>query len=59
MYDIYRWDSISEAFTYIDNYKILSFTAASDTYVVQDPNTFLSDGTTYYRCVMSDNNIVL
>lgn len=50
-YDIYRWDTTDEAFTYTDKYKKTSFTATNDTYVVKDPTTFSSDSATYYRCV--------
>jgi len=50
-YDIYRWDSVKEAFIYSDEYKKTSFTATSETYTYDDDKTFSSDGTTYYRCV--------
>ena len=51
-YDIYRWDSVKEAFSeYTDQYKRSSFTATNDTYVYEDDKSFQSDGTTYYRAV--------
>jgi len=50
-YDIYRWDSVDMAFTYIDEYKKASFTADADKRVFFDNVTFWSDGTTYYRVV--------
>lgn len=50
-YDIFRWDTVDEAFTYSDEYKKTSFTATSDSYVFEDDESFESDGTTYYRVV--------
>lgn len=50
-YAIYRWDSVAEALTYTDDYKVASFTATSAVYVYADPKTFSSGGTTYYRVV--------
>jgi len=52
-YDIYRWDTVKEAFTYSDVYKKTSFkyTGTNGTYVYTDDASFPSDGTTYYRCV--------
>jgi len=50
-YDVYRWDTVKEAFTYTDQYKKTSFKATSDTYVYVDDKSFQSDGTTYYRVV--------
>ncbi|GMH55415.1 hypothetical protein TrVE_jg10710 [Triparma verrucosa] len=54
-YDIYRWDSVKEAFTFDDEYKKTTFTATSDTYVYEDDKSFSSDGTTYYRVVQQQN----
>lgn len=51
MYDIYRWDSVADAFTYSATFKKTSFQAADDTYVYQDDKSFQSDSATYYRCV--------
>merc|ERR1712224_540877 len=48
-YDIYRWDSVKEAFTFTADYKKTSFKATEDTYVYVDDESFQSDGTTYYR----------
>jgi hypothetical protein len=50
-YDIYRWDSVEEAFTYSQQYKIATFTSSSSAYVHTDVKTFSSGGTTYYRVV--------
>ena len=50
-YDVYRWDSVKEAFTYTDEYKKTSFQASGDSHVYEDDTTFESDGTTYYRVV--------
>lgn len=52
-YDIFRWDSVGLAFTYMDDYKKASFTADSDTHVYTDDKSFQSDGTTYYRVVQA------
>ena len=50
-YDVYRWDSVKEAFTYTDEYKKTSFQASGDSHVYEDDTSFQSDGTTYYRVV--------
>ena len=50
-YDIYRWDSVSDAFTYSDTFKKTSFQANNGTHVYEDPDTFSSGGTTYYRVI--------
>ena len=50
-YDIYRWDTIEDAFTYSKAFKKTSFKATKDTYVYADDKTFISNGATYYRCV--------
>merc|ERR1711934_1319130 len=48
-YDIYRWDSVEEAFSdYTDKYKRTSFTATNSTFVYADDKTFVSNGATYY-----------
>ena len=52
-YDIYRWDSVKEALTYSDDYVKTSFKASSDTREYEDETSFQSDGTTYYRVVLS------
>ena len=44
-------DSVDIAFTYIDEYKKVSFTATADEHIYFDTRTFWSDGTTYYRVV--------
>jgi len=53
-YEVYRWDTSTEAFTYRDDYKKTTFTAASDTYVFSDDKSFESDGTTYYRVLRTN-----
>jgi len=53
-YEIYRWGTTEEAFTYSGRYKIITFTATDDTFVYRDPRTFSSDSATYYRCVKAD-----
>jgi hypothetical protein len=58
-YDIYRWDSTKEAFTYTDEYKTSTFTAGRDTFVFKDPKTFSSDSATYYRCVKASTDSVV
>lgn len=50
-YDIYRWDTVADAFTYTDAFKKTSFKATNDTFVYKDPQSFQSDSATYYRCV--------
>ena len=50
-YDIYRWDSVKEAFTYTNEYKKITFAATTDTYEYTDDKSFMSEGTTYYRVV--------
>merc|ERR1712187_182424 len=55
-YNIYRWDSVEDAFTYTDKYKKTSFVATKDNFVYTDGTTFQSDSTTYYRCVQEAPN---
>ena len=50
-YDIYRWDSVGDAFTYDAQFRITSFNATADTFVFKDPKAFMNNGTVYYRCV--------
>jgi hypothetical protein len=52
-YDVYRWDTVADAFTYSDQYKKASFIAANSTHVYADDTSFLSNGTTYYRVVQA------
>jgi hypothetical protein len=49
-YDIYRWD-VDTFGTYTTEYHKLSFTATNNTYVYVDDQSFMSNGTTYYKCV--------
>lgn len=58
-YSIYRWDSVKDAFTYKESYKIATFTAKSETYTFQDPKTFSSASATYYRCVKASTDSVV
>ena len=53
-YDIYRWDDVGVAFTYMDKYKKASFTASNTSYVYADDAPFQSDGTTYYRVLLAE-----
>jgi hypothetical protein len=53
-YDIYRWDTVSAAFTYSDEYKKARFTATADKHIFVDDKSFQSDGATYYRVVKAD-----
>mmetsp|Transcript_5581 Transcript_5581/g.8362 ORF Transcript_5581/g.8362 Transcript_5581/m.8362 type:complete len:199 (+) Transcript_5581:254-850(+) len=53
-YDIYRWDTVAQAFTYDAQFKKASFTATSDTYEYTDDESFMSNGTTYYRVVLAE-----
>lgn len=50
-YDIFRWDTSTDAFTYSDEFKKTSFQATNATFVYEDPTTFQSDGVAYYSCV--------
>ena len=55
-YDVYRWDSPDAAFTYNATFKKATFTANNGTdYVWEDPDSFSSGGTTYYRVVAASN----
>merc|ERR1711957_497207 len=58
-YALYRWDSTDTAFDYSNPVSIARFTANSSTRVYQDPKTFWSNGSTYYRCIKDDNSIVV
>lgn len=58
-YDIYRWDTPEDAFTYSDSYKISTFTAKEDSHVFQDPKTFPSYSTVYYRCMPASKSVVV
>jgi len=58
-YDIYRWDSSEDAFTYDESHKITSFTASSDSFVFEDPKTFSSYSATYYRCVEATSSTLV
>ena len=53
-YDVYRWDSVDLAFTYSADYKKATFTATSEKHIYVDPDSFPSNGTTYYRVVPAE-----
>mmetsp|Transcript_78167 Transcript_78167/g.203702 ORF Transcript_78167/g.203702 Transcript_78167/m.203702 type:complete len:358 (+) Transcript_78167:86-1159(+) len=53
VYDIYRWGSPEEAFMFNQTYKIETFTATAHSHKFVDPQKFLSNSTTYYRCVQA------
>lgn len=50
-YEIYRFNTPEEAFDYKESKRITTFKATSDTFVFEDPKTFSSYSTTYYRCL--------
>merc|ERR1711879_388227 len=58
-YDIYRWDTVDDAFTYSGSFKKTSFQATSDTFVYADGETFQSDSATYYRCVPQEGETTM
>ena len=53
-YDIYRWDTVTDAFTYTTAFKRSDFTATAAKYTYADDKVFKSDGTTYYRVVPAE-----
>jgi len=54
-YDIYRWDTVADAFSdYSNEHKRTSFTATNGTFIYADEKIFSSDGTTYYRAVKAE-----
>lgn len=50
-YDVYRWTTVEDAFTYTDDFKKTTFKATDDTFVYADDESFMSNGVAYYRCV--------
>merc|ERR1711920_728811 len=58
-YAIYRWDSVAQAFDYKNAHSVHRFTASKDTEVYADPVTFRSDGTTYYRCIVDSDVLIV
>lgn len=49
-YNIFRWDTVEEAFSYENGYIVKQFVAPQNgEFVWEDPNTFSSAGNTYYR----------
>jgi hypothetical protein len=50
-YDIYRWDSVKDSFTYTTSYKKTNFKAAGAEHTYVDDVRIHSNGTTYYRVV--------
>jgi len=57
-YALYRWNSIESAFDYSQPASVYRFSATNVTEVYQDPKTFSSDGTIYYRCI-ADAGVVV
>ena len=55
-YDIYRWDTVQDAFTYDSKFQKKSFVASNTTFVYEDDTSFESSGTTYYRCVATSSS---
>eukprot|EP00928_Gymnodinium_smaydae_P043888 TRINITY_DN29330_c0_g1_i1.p1 TRINITY_DN29330_c0_g1~~TRINITY_DN29330_c0_g1_i1.p1 ORF type:complete len:368 (-),score=43.75 TRINITY_DN29330_c0_g1_i1:257-1360(-) len=59
-YTIFRWDSVDSAFDYSRAREVHKFEASGSQEVFADPTSFLSSGTTYYRCLpASDASIVV
>lgn len=58
VYVLYRWDSVESAFDYTHAHSVNRFTASEATEVYTDPETFSSDGTTYYRCIVDSTALV-
>lgn len=59
-YDIYRWDSVEDAFVdYGDDHKRATFNATTDTFVFADDKSFQSDGATYYTVLPAGIEAVL
>jgi len=58
-YTLYRWDSVDAAFHYEQAQVVHKFVAknARESYI--DPKTFLSNGTTYYRCLQDEHDIII
>jgi len=52
-YDIYRWDTVEDAFAYDHRFKKTSFRAEDIAFIYEDSQYIQSDGTTYYKCVPS------
>lgn len=58
-YIIYRWDTVAAAFDYSHPHFTHTFTASDVTYSYDDPQTFQSDGTTYYRCLEDTGDVLV
>ena len=50
-YALFRWDSVDAAFDYSRPTSTHRFTATATTETYTDPKSFISSGTTYYRCI--------
>lgn len=50
-YEIYRWDSVGEAFDYSKARMVQRFVASKEHEVYTDPVPIASDSATYFRCV--------
>jgi len=57
-YDIYRWNTVEDAFAYNDRFKKKTFRAKDINFIYEDDIYIESDGTTYYRCIPSLEMIV-
>jgi hypothetical protein len=49
----YRWDSVEAAFDYTKPTSVNRFKALTTTAAYTDKATFISSGTTYYRCIVA------
>jgi hypothetical protein len=58
-YAVYRWDSVSAAFDYSNPTSVHRFTASGSTEKYTDSKTFISSGTTYYRCIVDSSDVVV
>jgi len=57
-YAVYRWDSVEAAFDYSNPTSVHRFVASAPTETFTDSQTFISSGTTYYRCILDSDVIV-
>ena len=53
---MYRWDSVEAAFDYSRPTSVHRFAASGATEEYTDATTFISSGTTYYRCVVDSQD---
>lgn len=57
-YAVYRWDSVESAFDYSNPTSVHRFVASGPKETYTDSQTFISSGTTYYRCILDSDVIV-